>query len=77
MSGKGGLNMLFRKNMEPRCLYCCNGASINAEQIACMYKGIVPAAHHCRRFEYDPLKRTPPQPAVPDFSKYDDKDFSL
>ena len=69
--------MLFRKDIEPRCCYCAKGASIGEEQIACMHKGIVPAGHHCRKFEYDPLKRTPPQPAAPDFSKFKDEDFVL
>ena len=69
--------MLFRKDIEPRCLYCAKGAAIGPEQVACMHQGIVPAGHHCRRFVYDPLKRTPPEPAAPDFSKYKDEDFSL
>ena len=69
--------MLFRKEIEPRCVYCANGASIGNEQIACLHRGIVPEGYHCRRFVYDPLKRVPPQPAAPDFQKFGDEDFSL
>ena len=69
--------MLFRKEIEPRCAYCARGVCIGDEQIACLHKGIVPAGYHCRKFEYDPLKRVPAQPAAPDFSKYKDQDFSL
>lgn len=69
--------MLFRKDIEPHCCYCAKGAAINDGQIACLHKGVVPNTYHCRRFEYDPLKRTPAQPASPDFAKYVEKDFSL
>ena len=69
--------MLFRKDIEPRCLYCAKGASIGGEQIACLHQGIVPEGYHCRRFVYDPLKRTPPAPAALDLEQFKDEDFSL
>ena len=69
--------MLFRKNIEPRCAYCTKGVPIGDEKIACLHRGVVSEGYHCHKFEYDPLKRVPPQPAAPDFSKYDDADFSL
>ena len=69
--------MLFRKDIEPRCLYCAKGAPIGNEQIACLHQGIVPEGYHCRRFVYDPLKRTPATPAAPDFEQFKDEDFSL
>ena len=43
----------------------------------CLKKGIVSAGGQGRRFRCDPLKRVPPKPAVPDFSKLSDEDFSL
>ena len=31
----------------------------------------------CRPSKYDPLKRVPPPPVAPDFSKLKDEDFTL
>ena len=69
--------MLFRKKIDPRCAYCAKGTRISDEEVACVKCGIVAAEHHCSAFRYDPLKRVPPRPKVQDFSKYDEKDFSL
>lgn len=69
--------MLFRKSIEPRCIYCQRGADLNNGDVICAKKGIVSEGYHCRHFVYDPLKRQPPVPAVPDFSKLDEEDFSL
>ena len=68
--------MLFRKEIEPRCVYCANGASIGNEQIACLHRGIVPEGYHCRRFVYDPLKRVPARPR-PLPEEDGQKDYSL
>lgn len=43
----------------------------------CVKKGVVSAAAHCRAFRYDPLKRVPPRPNAPDFSRLRDEDFVL
>ena len=64
--------MLFKKDMEPRCAYCARGTAI-----LCKKKGVVEAGGHCRAFQYDPLKRVPPRPAVLDLSRLEDEDFSL
>lgn len=69
--------MLFSKQIEPRCIYCKRGARLGDERVMCLKKGIVAANGQCRHFKYDPLKRVPPKPAVPDFSKLSDEDFSL
>ncbi|MGN0979520.1 MAG: hypothetical protein ACI4PT_04235 [Candidatus Avoscillospira sp.] len=69
--------MLFRKKLERYCAYCVFAGKINDEQMICKKCGIVPAAHQCRRFRYDPLKRVPAKPQAQNFSKYDQKDFSL
>ncbi len=69
--------MLFRKKIDRYCTYCAFAGKINEEQVICQKCGIVPASHHCRRFRYDPLKRVPPKQAKHDFSKYENKDFSL
>ena len=69
--------MLFEKTMDPRCSYCSRSARLDDETVMCIKKGVVPAGYHCRGFQYDPLKRVPPRPAAPDFSRLKDEDFSL
>jgi len=46
-------------------------------QYLCIKKGIVDSAGKCRRFRYDPFKRTPVKPKSLDFSKYEQEDYSL
>ena len=75
--GIEGLAMLFDKNIEPRCAYCQWGTPLNEGQIMCSKKGIVACAGSCRRFRYDPLKRTPPKPAAVRFDHLKDEDFIL
>ena len=43
----------------------------------CLKKGVMSAADHCRAFRYDPLKRVPPRPNAPDFSRLREEDFVL
>lgn len=69
--------MLFRKKIEPACAYCRKGTPLDEGRVLCLKKGTVDALSHCRGFRYDPLKRVPSAPAVPDFSKFKDEDFSL
>ena len=69
--------MLFRKKIQRACGYCAFGGKIDEDHVICQKCGIVPAAHHCRRFRYDPLKRVPPQPKQQNFEKYNSTDFSL
>ena len=66
--------MLFEKKMDPRCSYCSRSARLDDETVMCIKKGVVPAGYHCRGFQYDPLKRVPPRPAAPDFSRLKDED---
>ena len=69
--------MLFRKDMEPRCGYCRFSAPAEEGIVICRKRGLMPETNYCRKFRYDPLRRTPPKPTAPDFSKYDKKDFTL
>ena len=69
--------MLFRKRIEKSCTYCSFGTQIDAEQVLCIKKGVVPLTGKCRKFFYDPCKRIPPKPKSLDFRKYDDHDYSL
>lgn len=69
--------MLFSKKIEPRCAYCKRGKIIDSDTILCKKRGITPPDSFCPVFRYDPLKRIPPRPVTPDFSRLKDEDFSL
>lgn len=66
----------FRKGIEPSCSYCAFGSVIGEREVACVKKGVVDAAGHCRRFRYDPLKRVPPRPTEPD-ERHSAEEFEL
>ena len=72
-----GTAMLFDKNVEPRCAYCQRATPLDEGQMICVKKGIVACAGSCRRFRYDPLKRTPPKPLAASFEHLKDEDFVL
>lgn len=67
---------LFRKDIEPRCLYCARAVPLDDEHVACRKRGVMPKEHACRAFRYDPLRRVPPKPAVIR-GRFSDKDFTL
>ena len=69
--------MLFSKEIDPRCAYCKRAAPLGEGKLICEKRGVVSPEEHCFRFRYDPLKRTPPRPNMPDFSRFDGEDFSL
>ena len=69
--------MLFRKDIDPRCLYCKHGSVLSETEVACVKKGVMPPEGHCRRFAYDPLKRIPSRPVQLDTSRLKEEDFSL
>jgi hypothetical protein len=54
--------MIFRKKIEPRCAYCTHCRVLTEREVACRYRGVVPASAYCGRFRYDPIKRIPPPP---------------
>lgn len=69
--------MLFRKKIQRACAYCTFGGQIDEDNIICQKCGVVPSSHHCRRFRYDPLKRTPPKPKKQEFEQFKEADFTL
>lgn len=69
--------MLFRKDIEPRCAYCTRCAPAEEGMVICRKKGIRLETDKCRKFKYDPLKRVPPRQKNIDFTKYDQRDYSL
>jgi hypothetical protein len=69
--------MLFAKKIEPRCDYCERGTPLGEHKVLCIKKGVMSPDNHCSKFRYDPLKRIPVRPAVPDFSRLKESDFTL
>lgn len=68
---------LFKKDIDPMCVYCAHGHDLSPDEVACVKKGIKAPTDHCRRFRYDPLRRIPPRPKKMDFSDLSPEDFSL
>ncbi|MBQ3134580.1 MAG: hypothetical protein IJB75_02065 [Oscillospiraceae bacterium] len=68
---------LFQKKIDPRCAYCAKSRYLNDQQVVCPKKGVMDATSHCRAFEYDPLRRTPPRAVKTEFSNLKDEDFVL
>lgn len=69
--------MLFRKKIAKSCLYCAHCAPMGEDRFVCGKKGLLTQDSPCRRFQYDPLKRTPPRRKALDVTKYEQEDFSL
>jgi len=51
--------LLFRKNIEPACVYCIFAHSGEEDAVICPKHGIRQPWQQCRRFRYDPLRRLP------------------
>lgn len=66
---------LFGNSVEPDCRYCIHNASANETVIDCPESAAGKPEAPCRRFSYDPLKRSPQN--LPPLPQYDPEDFSL
>lgn len=78
MDHEGSDTMLFRKKIPVDCTYCVHSASaMDDGQFLCAKKGLTEPRTKCAAFRYAPTKRIPPKPKAPDFSKYEQEDFSL
>ena len=69
--------MLFSKTIQPSCAYCKRGKAIEGNAVLCRKRGVMTRENSCRSYRYDPLKRIPPRPIFPDFSRLREEDFSL
>ncbi len=69
--------MLFRKELPRSCSYCVWGTATEKDAVLCPKKGFKTAGDSCRKYVYDPSKRTPARPKPLDFSKYNEEDFKL
>lgn len=68
---------LFKKDMDPMCVYCTHSHDLSSEEVVCIKKGVKAPTDKCRQFRYDPLRRIPPRPKKADFSGLSPEDFSL
>lgn len=58
---------VFGNRKEPRCETCSHGKlAPDGQSVLCERHGPAPLDHHCRRYAYDPLRRTPRRAAKPD-----------
>jgi len=69
--------VLFRRNMEPCCVYCRHGMSLGFEEIACSKRGIMTTEGHCTLFSYEPTKRQPEYASTQAVKKVSIEDMSL
>ena len=68
--------LISKKKYPPACKYCEHGRlSPDSESVLCLNKGIVDPESKCRKFTYDPLKRTPEVPLR--VAAADTEDFKL
>ena len=57
---------LFGNNIQPACKYCTEGFyKPGEEQVLCIKRGVTTPDFHCKKFDYDPLKRSPERPQTP------------
>lgn len=69
--------MLFRKTIVKNCAYCAHAGQASDGKLLCTKRGFVSANGSCRRFRYDPLKRTPKKLKAKDFTAFTEEDFRL
>ena len=69
--------MLFRKKLPKSCSYCSMGTELSDGTILCAIKGLMDPDKSCKKFNYDPTKRVPGKQKAPDFSQFDNDDFTL
>ncbi len=72
-----GAPCCFRRISSPGAPTVSRGTPLDEEKILCTKQGVVAPGGSCRSFKYDPLKRVPPPPVAPDFSRLKDEDFTL
>lgn len=67
---------LYGNRIDKACEVCRHGRrSADGQTVLCVYKGVVPTYHRCRKYEYDPLRRIPVR--TPMLKKHSAEEFSL
>lgn len=68
--------LLNMDTVEKICKNCAHGRHTpDGDGVLCVKKGVMLPFSSCRKFEYDPLNRTPAQPV--DFGGYSAEEFKL
>ncbi|MBO4734730.1 MAG: hypothetical protein J5662_09660 [Clostridia bacterium] len=71
MSGK-----LFNKDIKKSCAWCIHGKkSEYTDDVYCIKRGVTSGENCCRKYKYDPLKRTPDTKSID--KDFKPEDFSL
>ena len=68
--------MLFDKDVRKVCAFCLHGQDFSEDTVLCKKRGPVPFDHCCRKFVYDPLRRTP-TPAAKLRGNFNEDSFKL
>ena len=67
---------LFNADIKKSCLWCVHGKkSEYTNDIFCKKHGVTTAEDYCRKYKYDPLKRTPEKQTIN--NKFSEKDFLI
>lgn len=55
---------MYSKEITPMCIYCFYSEKVFNDGMSCLCtkRGVVAFDYSCRKYEYDPIKRTPPRP---------------
>ena len=68
--------LLNTESVEKICANCLHGRHTpDADGVLCVKKGVMLPYSSCRKFEYDPLNRTPARPVS--LEEYTIEDFEL
>lgn len=68
--------LLNTDSIDKICLNCAYGRHTpDSDGVLCVKKGVMLPHSSCRKFEYDPLNRTPVRPL--DFSEFSAEEFEL
>lgn len=69
-------NSLFNEDISPACEYCEFGSdSADYRMVLCKKEGMVSPYYRCKRFRYNPVRRTPKRMAR--LPEIDPSDFVL
>ncbi len=67
---------LLNKDLKKTCKWCAYGKSSKfTNEFFCKKRGVTTVEDFCRKYKYDPLKRTPDTQKITD--NYTEDDFSL
>ncbi len=65
---------LFGNQIEVKCEYCINSSDFDGASVCRLHRYLLPDGT-CRRFAYDPLKRSPVN--LPPLRAHDSEEFKL